>query len=424
MAAPVVDPLLGLTTLDRLYAGLHSGNFIDRALERLGVTVNVTDTDLHHVPDRGPTIVVANHPTGAMDGLVIAHALMRRRADVRLLGSHLLARVPEMRDWTIAVNPFDPRSSENRTGLRAARAWLRRGGLLVVFPAGEVSSVTRSDGALIDRDWQQGVVRLARWSRASIVPASIGAQSSRWFRLAGLIHPRLRTALLPRELLRLRNQAVSLRFSAAISHERLSSFTGAAAQLAYLRARSDALEPAATAGRMVTAAPVAAEADRAALLRDIAAITPHYELLRSGSYSVFCASATMAPAVLHEIGRLREIAFRAAGEGSGRTIDLDRFDRTYEHLFVWNHARREVAGAYRIAATDRVCANAGVKALYTHTLFALSPAFTDAAGPALELGRSFVRPDTNVSRSRCCCCGEESGPWSPAHRATAASLVR
>ena len=121
LAAPVMDPLLGLTTLDRLYAELPDGNFIDGALERLGVTVTVSDEQVRRVPASGPVVVVANHPTGALDGLALAHALFRRRSDVRLLGNHLLSRVPEMRDWTIAVNPFDPRSIENRRGLRQAR---------------------------------------------------------------------------------------------------------------------------------------------------------------------------------------------------------------------------------------------------------------------------------------------------------------
>lgn len=128
LAAAVVDPMLGLTTLGRLYAELPRGNFIVRALERLGITVEVIDRELQHVPESGPTIVVANHPTGALDGLALAHAIMRRRGDVRLLGNHLLARIPEMRDWVITVNPFDPRSIENRLGLRTAREWLQRGG--------------------------------------------------------------------------------------------------------------------------------------------------------------------------------------------------------------------------------------------------------------------------------------------------------
>jgi putative hemolysin len=392
LTAPVMDPLLGLTTLDRLYAGLPEGNFIDRALERLGIAVDVSDEHLRSVPATGPAIVVANHPTGALDGLALAHALMRRRGDVRLLGNHLLSRVPEMRDWTIAVNPFDPRSIANRRGLRQARDWLMRGGLLVVFPAGAVSNVAREDGVLVDSEWQRGVLGLTRWSSAQVVPAFVGVRSSGWFRLAGLIHPRLRTALLPRELLRLRNGRVNLRFGAAVPAARLAAIADAQERLAYLRARTDALE-AAPRSPAANWQPIVAAVDVAALRRDVAALPPQLELLRSGTYSVFCAPAAMLPALLQEIGRLREVTFRAVGEGTGRSIDLDHFDGEYQHLFVWHHSRSEVVGAYRIGATDRVCDGAGVKALYTHTLFKLAPGFLEAAGPSLELGRSFVRAE-------------------------------
>ena len=392
-AAPILDPLLGLTALDRLYAGARGGQFIDRAVERLGVRVNVPEHDLRSVAATGPVIVVCNHPSGALDGLALAHALLRRRSDVRLLGNHLLARIPEMRDWMITVNPFQPRSSENRRGLRAARQWLESGGVLVVFPAGEVSNVAGPDGGLVDPKWQQGVLGLARWSGACIVPAFIDARSSRWFKLAGLIHPRLRTALLPRELLRLRNRAISLRIGTAVSPERLARLPDVAARLDYLRARTYALAPAAEPAGNSRADAIVAPLAAATLMQEIETLTPSHELFRSGTYSVFSAPASVMPSLLREIGRLREIAFRAAGEGTGREIDLDRFDETYEHLFVWNHDRREVVGAYRVGATDRLCGPDGVRALYTHTLFELSPDLLTAIGPALELGRSFVRPE-------------------------------
>jgi putative hemolysin len=391
LAAPVMDPLLGLTALDRLYAELPDGNFIDGALERLGVTVTVSDEQVRRVPASGPVVVVANHPTGALDGLALAHALFRRRSDVRLLGNHLLSRVPEMRDWTIAVNPFDPRSIENRRGLRQARDWLVRGGVLVVFPAGEVSNVAREDGLLVDRDWQQGVLGLVKWSSAAVVPAYIDARSSRWFRLAGLIHPRLRTALLPRELLRLRDATISVRCGHPMTAAQLEALPAAGERLGRLRARVYALEP--TPRIAARPAAVAPPIDAAALARDVAALPAGSELLRSGEYSVYCATASMLPAILVEIGRLREITFRAAGEGTGHSIDLDRFDRHYQHLFVWHRRRSEVVGAYRIGATDRVCAAGNMNGLYTHTLFGLDRAFLDAAGPALELGRSFVRQE-------------------------------
>lgn len=391
--APLVDPLLGLTALDRLHAGLTEGNFVDRALERLGVTVSLREGDLRRVPATGPTIVVANHPTGALDGLAIAHALLRRRSDVRLLGNHLLSRIPGMRDWTIAVNPFDRRSIENRRGLRAARDWLDRGGLLVVFPAGEVSHQPRADGVPEDRPWQAGALRLARWSAATIVPAFIDARSSRWFRWAGLIHPRLRTVLLPRELLRLRNRDVAVCLGTPIAAEHLTLIGREPARVAYLRARTYALEPAHRTETRDAWMPVAGPVPSAALRRDVEALPASREVHRQGEWSVYYASAQELPQVLQEIGRLREITFRAAGEGTGRSIDLDRFDRTYHHLFVWNHAHEEIAGAYRVGATDRVCRDSGRNDLYTHTLFRLSPDFVTAIGPALELGRSFVRAE-------------------------------
>jgi putative hemolysin len=95
--------------------------------------------------------------------------------------------------------------------------------------------------------------------------------------------------------------------------------------------------------------------------------------------------------VLPEIARLRELTFRAVGEGTGRAHDLDRFDAHYLHLFVWDRERREVAGAYRLCPTDGLGPR-GVDGLYTRTLFDYDQALLDGLGPSLELGRSFVAP--------------------------------
>lgn len=93
-----------------------------------------------------------------------------------------------------------------------------------------------------------------------------------------------------------------------------------------------------------------------------------------------------------EIGRLREVTFRAAGEGTGRCLDLDRFDDHDHHLFVWHRDKRQIAGAYRIGASDLV-AGRRVAGLYTRTLFRFGRRLLDELGPALELGRSFVTAD-------------------------------
>jgi putative hemolysin len=139
-------------------------------------------------------------------------------------------------------------------------------------------------------------------------------------------------------------------------------------------------------------APIAPRRDEGWMREEVArlesaALVPH------DRYLVAAAGAAQIPALLREIGRLREITFRSAGEGTGRELDLDLFDRTYEHLFVWDRQAGELVGAYRLGETERLRPVFGAAGLYTHSLFELDDAFFAALGPAIELGRSFVRAE-------------------------------
>jgi putative hemolysin len=97
--------------------------------------------------------------------------------------------------------------------------------------------------------------------------------------------------------------------------------------------------------------------------------------------------------LLLEVGRLREMTFRGAGEGTGKSRDLDSFDRYYWHVLLWHKAKRELVGAYRVGNTAEILAERGVNGLYTSTLFRYDEKIFQKLGPALELGRSFVRPE-------------------------------
>jgi putative hemolysin len=138
-------------------------------------------------------------------------------------------------------------------------------------------------------------------------------------------------------------------------------------------------------------AAVAGPECRRALLDEIAALPASSELLRSGAHTVRIARAAAIPVLLREIGRLRELAFRGVGEGSGLARDLDRFDRDYLHLFVWHETDQELVGAYRLGPTDEL-AGRGADGLYTATLYRFGLEFLARMQPALELGRSFVQP--------------------------------
>jgi putative hemolysin len=406
VAQPAIERLLAFPRLNALYAGDWRGAaeaFPEAALARLRVTLDVAAADLARVPATGPLVVVANHPFGGVDGLALYALLRRVRPDVRLLGNYLLHSVPELRDTVIPVDPFGGARASRASlrGLRAARAWLAAGRCLAVFPSGEVSHLRLAAGAVVDPPWSPSVVRLARTAGAAMLPVHFAGANGPLFQLAGLVHPRLRTALLPRELLRRQATSLGVRIGRAVPASRLATLDDAEAT-ALIRARTyllggdgrPAMRPAATAGRTRRftrriAGPLAPHR----LESEVASLPPERWLASQGEFRVGLAAAAEIPALLDEIGRLREITFRAAGEGTGRTRDLDAFDRAYRHLFVWHRGDRALAGAYRLGFTDEILATHGPDGLYTHTLFRYDRRLLDRLSPAIELGRSFVRAE-------------------------------
>jgi putative hemolysin len=230
-ARPLLERVLGLGTYRALYRNAQAANespFESRALHALEITTAVSATDLDHIPRFGPVIVAANHPHGMVDGLVLLDALRRIRPDIRVLTNQLLARIPELRDCCLFVDPFNGPGAEarSRAGLRAAHLWLRRGGALIVFPAGEVAHARHIDGSRADSPWKPAMGRLALATGAPVIPAFVHGANSRVFYAAGRLHPVLRTLLLPRELLKKRGSAIAVRFGQLLSPVDLANDPG------------------------------------------------------------------------------------------------------------------------------------------------------------------------------------------------------
>jgi putative hemolysin len=132
---------------------------------------------------------------------------------------------------------------------------------------------------------------------------------------------------------------------------------------------------------------------RATVKAEIEALPADQRLVDRGRFQVYCARAGQIPWALQEIGRLRELTFRAVGEGTGRCADIDLFDALYLHLFVWDAHAASIAGAYRLGLVDEILARHGKRGLYTHSLFKYRTQVLEALSPAIELGRSFVRAE-------------------------------
>jgi putative hemolysin len=392
--------LLKIDKLSELYETARSDRPLHTdILRELQIEAKVTPEDLKKIPASGPVIAVSNHPFGLLDGMLLSTLLSSVRPDLRVLTNHMLGDLPELARLGIFIDPFDRPESRlaNGRALKQAIAHVKSGGMLLIFPAGEVAHFDFRAGAIRDPQWRSTAARLIRMTGARALPIFVSGANSIPFQMLGMVHPRLRTAALPSELLNKRGRCVEVRIGSLVDRAQMESMPDDEAAIRYLRLRAELLarrrcsEDRISGNRIsVVSEPVADAAPQAAMAAEIAALPADALLDEAGELSVYIAEARQIPVALGEIGRLREIAFRAAGEGSGEARDLDRFDDYYLHLFLWNREKNEIAGAYRVGDVPKILRRYGRKGLYTQSLFRFGHGFLEQMGPAYELGRSFV----------------------------------
>ncbi len=403
------DPLERLFSLDRINAiysatqlGCSRGNnFFEACVQAMGLACKIPEGDLDRIPRKGPVVVVANHPFGGAEGILLGKLMLQIRPDVKLMANYLLWNMPEMRPWLIPVDPFGQNASarKNIRPIKDALQWLKQGGLLVVFPAGEVSHLRLTNQGVADPPWSEHVASLIKRSGASVVPIYIHGQNSWLFQFSGLVHPLLRTALLPRELAGCLRHPMRLLVGQAVPPQKCTRFPDDVSLTKYLRSATYLLRnrlrlgsggrPKKRKRKMAVIAPLPSRL----LAAEIAGLPEDARLAAQGEFGVYLAEALQIPNLLREIGRLREITFREVGEGSGNELDLDAYDPHYRHLLLWNGGKNELVGAYRLGVASELLARRGARGLYTSTLFRFKKPFLKKLESAVELGRSFIRSD-------------------------------
>ncbi len=420
---PALEWVIGMPELNRLYtekvleskADLSIGR---RFLEAFESGYLVSDEELARIPTSGPLVVVANHPFGGIDAAILDDLVSRVRPDVRFIANSILSTVPAIKDRFFPVDPFGGPGAarRNAASIRKAMDWLREGKALGVFPAGEVSSVRWGHWTPTDIAWNPIIAKMIKQTGAAAIPVFFEGSNSARFHAAGLVSPRLRTLLLGRELLGARRRRVRVAVGSPIPVDQLDRFATPEDLISFLRIRTYVLRsrlereeplvdervrasvrtvPSNARSQPIRMAPVATVPAHPPhkLANEILALPPEQVIVKRGDQRVVWAEADQIPKVLEEIGRLREISFRAAGEGTGRSSDLDRFDEWYLHLIHWNEATNEIVGSYRLGQTDRILRERGMDGLYTRTLFHYDSGLLHELGPSLEMGRSFIRPE-------------------------------
>ncbi|HTT21883.1 MAG TPA: GNAT family N-acyltransferase [Candidatus Sulfotelmatobacter sp.] len=399
-------PVGKVRNLYRRVQNSPQGFRLPNLLAEMRIELKVHSADQDRIPATGPVVVVANHPYGVLDGALLTVLLTRVRSDVKVLTNFLLGDVPELRHTCIFVDPFqtDRSAESNRKPIREALAWLERGGMLAIFPAGEVSQWHMPTAHVADPEWNDTAVRLIRRTHATSLPVFFCGHNGVGFQLLGMIHPKLRTAFLLQEFLNQEGKTVEVRVGSSVPVEAIQAIASDREAIEYLRWRTYLLArrrkpgtswPLALRSKLASKIhePIAEPVREELLEHEIQTLSADRCLAESSEFSVHLGMAREIPRLLLEVGRVREVTFRRAGEGTGKGRDLDSFDEYYWHVLLWNKSKRQLVGAYRAGNTAEILATRGITGLYTSTLFRYDERLFQKLGPALELGRSFVRPE-------------------------------
>jgi putative hemolysin len=399
-----VKYFLGIERLNKAYnenysfAGL---DFVDAAIDKLNIKYSVRGDLKNIIPPNGPFIIIANHPLGGIEGLLLLKLICELRPDFKLQGNFLVQHIEALKDFILPVNPFENFRSSHSSykGLKGAYQHLKEGNSLGIFPAGEVSSYQLKDFKITDRQWQKSSIRFIRTACVPVIPICFHGYNSPLFYMLGQIHPLLRTARLPSEIFNKGKQTIKIQIRKPIAARTISGFTSVTSLSHYLRAQTYSLNHTQEIETFFFSRNKKKEDQKQEIIDPLPAerieseltkLDNKYFLFSQGSFSVYCAPFRSIPCIIKEIGRLREITFRAVGEGTGKCIDLDQFDIHYNHLIIWDNINKRIAGSYRIGKGNDIMNQYGKKGFYISSLFRMKKEFSAVLQKSFELGRSFV----------------------------------
>jgi len=359
-------------------------DMVEQVLDHLDILCTIPAHDLEQIPAHGPLIVMANHPTGTLDGLALLYAVSRVRRDVKVVTNRMLTHLEPLSSLFIPVDNMGGRTAKSSFTLMEQH--LQNAGVLIFFPAGEVSRPTRT--GIRDKKWHPGFIKLAGKFRAPLLPVNIDARNSLLFYASTLLSPNLSMLLLMQQMFRRRHSRLPVKIGQQIGWSHWFSPTLSPREMAE-QCRQHVLRLGkGLPGVFKTESAIARAEDRAILKRELAQAESLGTTADGKTIYLWQRNGQEEAPILRELGRLREIAFRAVGEGSGKRRDTDSFDDDYLHLILWDDEDLEIVGAYRFIPT----AMREPEGLYSYSLFHYDDKMQDILEHGIELGRSFIQP--------------------------------
>lgn len=368
------------------YGHLRGRDFVDQVLEYFDFRYTVADRDREHLPSLGKVVIIANHPIGSLDGVALLKMVAEIRPDVKVVANDVLWSIEPLRPLLLPVTNLGGRAG--RQQIKAIQDHLAADKALIIFPAGEVSRL-RPKGVR-DTRWDAGFLKIADRAQAPILPIHVDGRNSWTFYASSMVYKPLSTLLLVEEMFRQRGGEIQLRIGQCIPfkhHQRSDlTLTNRVHMLRKHLYRVGHGKPGMFPTEHGIALPESPVALRSAVHScQYLTTTPDGKQLYFTDYRSDCP-------LMRELGRVRELTFRAVGEGTGQRRDLDRYDVQFSHLILWDDEQLAIAGSYRLATVAQLISNFDYQALYTASLFKLLPTMERFLAQGMELGRSFIQP--------------------------------
>ena len=390
--------ILGLGKINRLFDGAadyQGREFADHLLKNMGITINVSPEQLENIPKEGGFVVVSNHPFGGIEGVMLLSVIAKVRPDFKLMANFILAHIPNLKECFFSVNPFEknPEWKSSVGGIKGAIMHIAEGNGLGVFPAGEVSRYHGHDYPE-DLPWSTSIARIIKNANVPVIPVFWDGRNSKLFYALDKIHSMLGTARLTRELINKHDTCFNLQIGKPILPSEVTLYENPKELAAYLRSRSYALEAnipvKASEKKEANMEAIAAPVELSLMQAELEAIREKSFLYSSSDYDCYLADYEDIPNLMREIARLREETFRAIGEGTGKSLDQDEFDKHFKQMVLWDKVKQKIAGCYRLGIGSEIIPKFGIKGFYVSTLVNIDDSFSDKLSHTIELGRSFV----------------------------------
>jgi len=366
---------------------LKGFDFIDQVLEHFNFSYSITHRDRKNIPATGRVVIVANHPLGALDGMALLKLVGEIRRDVKIVVNDMLMNFKAVEDLLLPVDNLN--KATQKSSVNRILDSLNNDEAVIVFPAGEVSRI-RPNGVR-DGKWTSGFLSFAKKTNSPILPIYVNARNSSLFYSSSMVYKPLAGMLLAHEIFNKTSKTISMRVGEPIPYQAIAALPLVKKQKIKLFRRHLYRIAKGKSSLFMTEQTIVHPQDRRAIKKEL----QQAELLgeTSDGKKIYLFDYQSDSAVMHEIGRLREFTFRQVGEGTGKKRDLDRYDRDYRHLILWDDQELEIAGAYRLAEVKRLLSKSDSRGIYSQELFDYDADKMSAIyEQGIELGRSFVSP--------------------------------